>query len=218
MNGDRRLMGKKKSELDPRQAQTLANYLDPKSKTFGNLTQSAIKAGYTLSYADNLTSLAPEWLSGNIGRAKMVAKAERNLDEFLDMDIKNVTVTKNGTVVEQDDVGKLKIKQDTSKFVAERLNKTHYSSRTETDVTDRTALDEVRETLKQLANEQDTEISIGAVSGSGRETVDTDTEAIDDLRSDIQEAISKSSPDVSHTVREVPGGGSGGADEGDDIS
>lgn len=53
-------------ELSPQQIDFLKYYTDPKSGTFSNATQSAIKAGYSQDYADNLTSLMPDWLSENI--------------------------------------------------------------------------------------------------------------------------------------------------------
>lgn len=114
-------MAGKNGELDPRQTQTLANYLDPKSDTFGNLTQSAMKAGYKRNYAENLTAMMPSWLKENKGRAQMLLKAERNLDTMLDLD--------------DEDVGKLRVKADITKFVTERLNSDVYSTKTQVDHT-----------------------------------------------------------------------------------
>ena len=49
-------------ELSPRQIEFLRLYNDPKSETFGNALQSALKAGYSQEYAENITSLFPDWL------------------------------------------------------------------------------------------------------------------------------------------------------------
>ena len=71
---------------DPRQAAFLQNLLDPKSETFSNFKHSAIKAGFSEQYADHITVQMPTWLSGALRQNSMLAKAERNLDRFLDMD------------------------------------------------------------------------------------------------------------------------------------
>jgi len=90
----------------------LQDYLNPKSQTFGNAYQSAINAGFTKTYSTNMASRNPDWMLENVNRATMVAKAERNLDHFLDLD--------------EEDNGKLRVKFDTTKFVAERLNRKVY--------------------------------------------------------------------------------------------
>jgi len=90
-------------------------YLDPQwSETYGNAYQSAKKAGFTESYARNITQQMPEWIAGAVGkRAIMLEKAERRLEESLDW---------------TDDK---KILQDTAKFIAKTLGKQHYSERVE---------------------------------------------------------------------------------------
>ena len=40
--------------IDPRQKAAWDGYINPKSKTFGNATQSAIEAGYGKSYAEHI--------------------------------------------------------------------------------------------------------------------------------------------------------------------
>uniref|UniRef100_A0A6M3J4U3 Putative terminase n=1 Tax=viral metagenome TaxID=1070528 RepID=A0A6M3J4U3_9ZZZZ len=98
---------------DPRQALFLSYYLDPKSKTFSNAYQSAILAEYSEEYAETITSQMPDWLSESLGDNKMLHKAEKNLDEFLD------------------DNEDKKIKADITKFVASRLGKKKWSERGE---------------------------------------------------------------------------------------
>jgi hypothetical protein len=48
--------------LTPQQEQFLSFYTDPKSETFSNAVQSALKAGYEETYANNITGLMPDWL------------------------------------------------------------------------------------------------------------------------------------------------------------
>lgn len=107
--------------LTPQQELFLANYTNPKSPTFSNALQSALKAGYAQQYAENITDLMPDWLWENIGDTKRLIKAEKVLDEMLDLDAQ--------------DSAEKKIKQDTAKFVAERLGKHKYSTKNETDIT-----------------------------------------------------------------------------------
>jgi len=76
-------------KADPRQLIFLAKWQDPKSKTFSNAYQSAIDAGYSESYAENIRVKSLEWVSDNIGmitKDKLVSKAKRNLDKLLDSD------------------------------------------------------------------------------------------------------------------------------------
>lgn len=48
--------------LTPQQELFLAEYTNPKSLNFGNAKQSAIKAGYSETYAENMTGQLPDWL------------------------------------------------------------------------------------------------------------------------------------------------------------
>lgn len=104
----------KKQALDPRQVKFLTLFLDPKSKTYANFYQSAVKAGYSKKYAEDLTYEFPDWLRENTGDQIMLAKAERNLNEALDGQL--------------DEAGKAqKIKFDATKFAKERLDKDKWS-------------------------------------------------------------------------------------------
>lgn len=100
-------------ELNPQQEAFLVNYLDPKSETWGNYTQSAIKAGYTQQYADNITNAMPKWLSENLQDSGLISKALSNLWEFVgDEENKN-------------------LQWDATKFTLTRLNKEKFSERVE---------------------------------------------------------------------------------------
>lgn len=72
--------------LTPQQENFLAYYTDPRSSTFSNAKQSGLKAGYSQEYSDNITSLLPDWLSESIGDSKRLKKAEKRLDQILDLE------------------------------------------------------------------------------------------------------------------------------------
>jgi hypothetical protein len=117
---------------DPRQVLFLSYYFDPNSESFSNGLQSAIRAGYGKEYAENLVSNMPKWLSEFVGDQYLVKKAEKNIKEFLEMNVTNQGVTKDGKeIYEYDDAGKIRVKADVSKFILERLNKDKYSQRQE---------------------------------------------------------------------------------------
>lgn len=99
-------MVKKSKDIvfDPQQVQMLANYLDPQSETWGNAKQSAISAGYSEQYADNIMALMPKWLSETLGQANLVQQSLINLAEAL-----------------RDDDNKT-IKWDATKFSLSRLS------------------------------------------------------------------------------------------------
>ena len=129
---------------DPRQALFLKHYLDPKSETYSNAYQSALKAGYVEEYAKVILSKDLDWLSESVRTELMVTKAENNLKNILEMDV----------LKDEVDTGKLKIKADVSKFVAERLAKDKYSSKQVTEHTGKVELVDNSE-LDKLAEELD---------------------------------------------------------------
>ena len=111
--------------LDPRQITCWEFYIDPKSETFGNATQSAIKAGYEEATANQITTF--DWFIGKRRRLNMLSKAERNLDKVLDTSYES----KKGI---QADV--MRIVVDVSKTIATTLGKNEgYSSKVEQEHT-----------------------------------------------------------------------------------
>lgn len=125
--------GANQYQLDPRQKLCWELYVNPTSETFGNGLQSAIKAGYSESHANTITT--EEWFQGKVRRVGMLSKAEKVLDEMLDMPVEVMKLEKDsegeyGEVV-RTEPALIKIKQDTAKFIAERVGKEHYSNRTE---------------------------------------------------------------------------------------
>lgn len=110
-------------ELTPQQSLFVANYFNPKSPTFSNALQSALKAGYKQEYAENITNLMPDWLSDSIGKKKrLLMKAEKVLEATLD------------------NTEDKKLAQDTAKFIAKTVGKSDYSERTEVTGKDGEAL------------------------------------------------------------------------------
>ena len=100
-------------ELDPRQDLFLKYYLDPKSETFGSGSKSALKAGYSETYAKTILDRENEWIDNRVSHEKLVKKAERNLDKFLD------------------EAKEERNKVDVSKFVVSRLDKKNWAERRE---------------------------------------------------------------------------------------
>lgn len=106
-------------ELNPQQTLFLASYTNPKSETFGNALQSALKAGYTKEYSENITALMPDWLLENIGKTKLVQKAEKNLEKALDGGLDDAKK------------GKKEIQWKATEMTLKTLRKEDYSERTE---------------------------------------------------------------------------------------
>ena len=114
--------GANQYQMDPRQKLCWDLYINPKSETFGNAYQSAMKAGYEEGYAAQITTV--EWFLEKVRRMNLLSKAEKVLEECLDMD----TLDDKGKT----DTQIVKIKQDTAKFIAETQGKAEgYSKRTE---------------------------------------------------------------------------------------
>ena len=113
---------------DPRQRLCWGYYINPRSETFSNALRSALKAGYEDTYATQITST--EWFRDKVRRLDMLQKAEKVLEETLDMDV-SITTIVNELEVIKIDPALAKIKQDTAKFIAERVGKEYYSTRSE---------------------------------------------------------------------------------------
>ncbi len=89
-----------------RQLAFIKNYLNPESETFDNALQSAIKAGYTRKYAENILSFNLKWLDD--GMKKMYGSKDDK--ESLINQAKNA-------INEALNCEDLRIKQDTAKFI-----------------------------------------------------------------------------------------------------
>jgi len=118
--------GANQYKADPRQTAFLAAYLDPKSETYSNGLQSALKAGYEQEYAENILHQMPKWLSESLDSMldmKRLRRAERNLDEIQELEIKD----ENGKVI-MDLIDK---RTRVDMFIAKSLDKNKYSDRQE---------------------------------------------------------------------------------------
>lgn len=113
----------KRNVYDPRVDIFKQFYLRPDSYTFMNVRQSALRAGYSEQYANNITTQAPKWWtelvqSSDYTRAKMLNAAENNLYQVVSEEM-------------HEDASHKRIQTDVSKYVTERLGKDHYSTRSE---------------------------------------------------------------------------------------
>lgn len=112
----------KRTVYDPRIDIFKQFYLKPDSYTFMNILQSALRAGYSDQYAQNISTQKPGWWvelmnSAEFNRAKMMKEAENRLYERI--------------TDETDDPQRMKLQTDVAKFVTERLGKDLYSTRQE---------------------------------------------------------------------------------------
>lgn len=109
--------------LTPQQENFLAYYTDPRSETFSNAYQSALKAGYTKEYSENITSQLPDWLSESLGDMNRLRRAEKRLDQILDLE----PVDDEGKV----DNALIANQMKGINLVAKGIGKHKYSERTE---------------------------------------------------------------------------------------
>lgn len=139
--------GANQYQLDPRQLICWGHYVNPKSDTFSNALQSALKAGYTEQTANQITTEL--WFTERVRRMNLLGKGERVLEQTLDMDTFDEKISKH-------DSSLLKIKQDSAKFVASTLGKDEgYSNRTEQTGKDGGAIEVQQITGMQIIKELD---------------------------------------------------------------
>jgi len=114
-------------QLDPRQQLCWGYYIDPRSETFSNAYQSAIKAGYEESSAIKISS--NDWFAEKRRTLLLLPKAEKVLEETLDADIHDEEGKR--------DRGVMGLKLDAAKFVSETIGKgMGYSKRSELTAAD----------------------------------------------------------------------------------
>lgn len=111
------------TDPDPRQSLFLAYYLDPKSETFSNCTQSGLKAGYSQEYSENLMQIMPDWLSKRIESNSLLYKAEKRLNQILDLE----PVAEDGKI----DNALISNQMKGISLVAKGIGKDKYSERVE---------------------------------------------------------------------------------------
>ncbi len=132
--------GANQYQLDPRQKLCWDFYIDPTSETFSSALASALKAGYTQGTANQITT--EHWFIERVRTMNMLEKAEKVLNDMLEIDVEEPVTAMFGVVKDKEgnDLMKrnpnfVRIKQDTAKFVAERVGKTKYSVKSEVDHT-----------------------------------------------------------------------------------
>lgn len=120
--------------LTPQRKLFINLYTNPKSETFGNAYKSAITAGFKQGYANQILSKNHKWLreiDNVLNDERMLLKAEENFREVQELKIASYD-SKLDKVVVQTDV--LAHRNKVDMFLAERLNKAKYSTRTENAV------------------------------------------------------------------------------------
>lgn len=144
--------GANQYRLDPRQSLFLAYWLDPESQSFSNATKSAVLAGYEQTYAENILDKMPAWLLAKVGEHKssrMLEKAERNIEEMLELPSRVQAMGPFGPLYEKVPVGKkqrgkkqqfrkkaimtysgglLRLKAEASTFVAKTVGRAVYGA------------------------------------------------------------------------------------------
>jgi len=125
----------------------LQSFLDPKSDAFGNYRQSAMRAGYSQDYADNISLQMPNWLKENLGKSRKLVKAENNLDLALD------------GLLDDPEKGAKQYQYKATEFTLKTLGKEDYTERQEVtgkdgkDLIPEELTKEEREKLSKLLNE-----------------------------------------------------------------
>jgi len=123
------------AEMNPQRIAFKEYYTNPLSETFNNIEQSAIKAGFSESYAKVLLSESTgnEWVKNIIKNYKLKSKAERNLERLLDQE------------------ENLPIQADMTKFTLKTLGKDEYSEKQEIEMRTKLIIDS-EEVKKHLEN------------------------------------------------------------------
>jgi hypothetical protein len=112
--------------MNPQREKFLALYRDPKSPTYNNAYRSGLAVGFSDNYSKNILFMNSKWLLEFIdvfNDERTLLKAESNLRE-----VQNMDVTNGGDKIDPSILA-LRLKND--HFLAERLNKAKYSTRTE---------------------------------------------------------------------------------------
>lgn len=111
------------ARLTPQQLAFKKYYCSPKSETFSNAYQSALRAGFSEDYASVITTQKTEWFSEILADAHLLDLAEEALEEAVTYDVRN-----GGEKV---DASVASIKAKSAQFIAERLGKERFATRQE---------------------------------------------------------------------------------------
>lgn len=98
------------------------NYINPKSKTWGNAYRSALDAGYTNETSQSIGQA--NWFKNRMRRLGLLNKSEQVLEKTLTMDTTDETGREKADLV--------RVQADTAKFIAKTLGKDEgYTERSE---------------------------------------------------------------------------------------
>lgn len=181
-------------------------YTNPESETFGNAYGSAIEAGFSESYAKQITAPSTdlEWVREIMRDHTRLQKAEKVIDKMLDLETKQPIVTmtgvlkdEHGEIITKENANLLRVQQDTAKFVAKGMAKQKYSERQElTAEQGENLFEPLRDALIALAHDNSTteDPNDGGehVQEQRRRSLDSHANTVRHLRSDIQKALSTS--------------------------
>lgn len=138
------------SHFDLRQEEAWSYYIDPTSPTFNNAMRSAIKAGY----AETTARVIPQenwWIKRRENFIKMMPQVEENLMETLNLETKFPVVI-NQQIVYKHDPALLRIKHDSTVFVAETIGKNRFSKKLTLQHTGKVSL--LNESLDSVFDEE----------------------------------------------------------------
>jgi hypothetical protein len=122
-------MEKQTTLIDPRHTLTLSYYKNPASETFGNFTQSAMRAGYDEATAKSLIARKPDWLLNSIKRdVQLIQKAEYALNKYASI---KVDLNKDRDVHTRE-VAKMQI--DVVKFILKTLARKKYKETDDNEI------------------------------------------------------------------------------------
>lgn len=137
-----------KKLLTPQQSAFIDAYTSVKSATYGNAYRSALAVGFKENYASMILSKPLAWLQEierQLGDEKMLKQARANLASYQGLDITNGS--------DKVDTSILAVKVKNDQWLAERLDKTTFSTRTENAVlvkVEHTIDDETKKRLDAL--------------------------------------------------------------------
>ena len=107
---------------DPRKSAFLLYYYDRESPTYGNARQSALRAGFTETYANNITFLKPQWLLDFIGNLQSAKLAEAHLNEVLSLPIITQAMGAFGPITRTETIKvEKKLKNGSIKFINKKV-------------------------------------------------------------------------------------------------
>lgn len=118
-----------KKLLTPQQQGFIDAYTNPKSATYGNAYRSALSVGFSENYSSMILTKPLTWLKEidrQLGDERMLQRARNNLEAYQSLDVMN-----GGDKV---DTSILAVKVKNDQWLAERLDKATFSTRTENAV------------------------------------------------------------------------------------